>query len=364
MDPLVRRALLKPIARRKSRLTTRKRVESALDVLDQRAIAGAYLPEIAKIQKERRQHKSPGSYKDPASAQVSVALATALFFARRISAHEYTFMVASAAEGVNEGRITDDSYPEIVELFSKMRAVEVAHDLDPGEYWTYGEEPDEYVNLNRQFEAATEKRLIETFRELGAEDIASLFIADREEFDRRRERGRRAFFHKDEVLPALTDAVVRYELEARKAAAAGAYTAAIALIGAAVEGLLVLRCLRSKSKALTVAASLTRPKRPRPQEDPTKWKFDTLIETCLAAGWLPTISTTIATFSPAGLAHSLRQMRNYLHPGKVAIERPWVEADEIEYTTAESIYATIFSTVTTTKRLKNLREAASLGQQS
>ena len=273
-------------------------------------------------------------------------------------------MVASAAEGVNDGRIADDGYPEIVELFTKIRAIEIAHGLAPGEYWANGEAPDEYVNMNSQFEAATEKRLIETFRELGAEDIASLYIADREEFDRRRERGRRAFFHKDEVLPALTDTVVRYELEARKAATAGAYTAAIALIGAAVEGLLVLRCLRSKTKAMTVAASLSRPKRPRPQEDPTKWKFDTLIETCLAAGWLPAISTTIATISPAGLAHSLRQMRNYVHPGKVATERPWVEADEIEYTMAESIYATISSTVTTTKRLKNLREAANLGQPS
>ncbi len=364
MDPFVRRALLKPIARRKSRLTIRKRVDAALDMLDQRAIAGAYLPEIAKIQKERRQHQSPGSYKDPVSAQITVALATALSMARRISAQEYTFMVASAAEGVNDGRIADDGYPEIVELFTKIRAIEIAHGLAPGEYWANGEAPDEYVNMNSQFEAATEKRLIETFRELGAEDIASLYIADREEFDRRRERGRRAFFHKDEVLPALTDTVVRYELEARKAATAGAYTAAIALIGAAVEGLLVLRCLRSKTKAMTVAASLSRPKRPRPQEDPTKWKFDTLIETCLAAGWLPAISTTIATISPAGLAHSLRQMRNYVHPGKVATERPWVEADEVEDTMAESIYATISSTVTTTKRLKNLREAANLGQPS
>ena len=218
MDPFVRRALLKPIARRKSRLTIRKRVDAALDMLDQRAIAGAYLPEIAKIQKERRQHQSPGSYKDPVSAQITVALATALSMARRISAQEYTFMVASAAEGVNDGRIADDGYPEIVELFTKIRAIEIAHGLAPGEYWANGEAPDEYVNMNSQFEAATEKRLIETFRELGAEDIASLYIADREEFDRRRERGRRAFFHKDEVLPALTDTVVRYELEARKAA--------------------------------------------------------------------------------------------------------------------------------------------------
>lgn len=198
MDPFVRRALLKPIARRKAPVTIRKRIDAAIELLDQRAIAGAYLPEIARIQKEQRQHKSPGSYKDPASAQITVALATALFMARRISAQEYTFMVASVAEGVNEGRITDDAYPEIVELFAKIRDVEVAHGLGPDEYWANGEEPDEYLNLNRQFEAATEKRLIETFRELGAEDISGLYVANREEFDRRRERGRRAFFHKDE----------------------------------------------------------------------------------------------------------------------------------------------------------------------
>jgi len=358
MDRFLRRTLLKPIARRKSAPNADETINAALDLIETRATAAAVLPSLAAVHKAEREQQKDGSWRDPAMATTIVGLGKAMFLARGVSAQEYTFMVSLAAESVHDHRMSGDAYPEVVKLVKEIRSVEAAHGLAPDDYWPVGTWPAEYHDLQMQYEAADHKRFVETLHEIGANDVADLYLSDRKEFDRRRERGRRAFFHKDELVPALTDTVIRYEKEAKKAAVAGAYTAAITLLGAAVEGLLILRCLRSPTKAQRIAAGLPRDKRPKPSDGPTKWKFDTLIETCLAAGWLPDIPIGEITILPGGLAHSLRQFRNLVHPGKVAEERPWVETDQVDYISAEATFTTLFSTVSAGKRLKLLREAA------
>lgn len=281
-----------------------------------------------------------------------------MLISRKISSQEYTFLVAIAAEGVYEGRMSEDAYPEIVDLRASIRSVEMAHNLGPNEYWNINEGPAEYQELNRKFEAAAATRFLETLQELDASDIADLLRSNRKKYDQRRERGRRAFHHKNETIPALADTVVRYEKEARRAASVYAYTAAVTLLAASVEGLLLLRCLRSKKKAAIVAGSLPKAKRPRDVANPAQWTFDTLIETCLVAGWLPLVTTDSTKIRPDRLAHLLRQMRNFIHPGKVATEHPWIEADDHDYTDAEIIYTTIFATVSRGRHLRPLQEAA------
>jgi hypothetical protein len=99
--------------------------------------------------------------------------------------------------------------------------------------------------------------------------------------------GGEQYFHKDELALVLKDVIVRYEEDARRAASARSYSAAITLLGAGMEGVLLLRCLRSKKKALGVATALPKRRRPRFTDDPRTWSFQTLIDVCLAAGWLP-----------------------------------------------------------------------------
>ena len=135
----------------------------------------------------------------------------------------------------------------------------------------------------------------------------------------------------------LKDLVIQYETDGRKAATARAYGAAITSLGAALEGLFVLRCLRSRKKALLVANSLARKLRPRSPEI-TAWSFETLIETCSKAGWLPAVTASVARYDPAALAHTLRRMRNFIHPARRARECPWSEVDEGDYKYADSIY--------------------------
>lgn len=116
-------------------------------------------------------------------------------------------------------------------------------------------------------------------------------------------------------------------------------------LGAGVEGILLLRCLRSPQKAASVSKALPRRIRPRLSNDPGQWTFETLIETCLAAGWFQRVESVIAQYSMASMAHVLRHMRNYVHPGKYARERPWSIVDEQEYLDARALYSLLLSTL-------------------
>ncbi|HKH46862.1 MAG TPA: hypothetical protein VKM72_19560 [Thermoanaerobaculia bacterium] len=194
-----------------------------------------------------------------------------------ISRQEYVLFAAIPVEGVHEGRIMDGRYDDDLQpILKSMREVEAAYGLSEEEYWPVGEAPEEYERLRYQYSSVLDSHFALTLREFGLDDLAGLHERDREEFDRFRERGRRSVFHQDELVPALRDIVVRYEEDARRAASAKAYSAAVTLLGAGVEGLLLIRCLRSKHKACRIAQELPNRKRPRCAEDLTKWTFDNL----------------------------------------------------------------------------------------
>jgi hypothetical protein len=99
-----------------------------------------------------------------------------MFLARGVSAQEYTFMVALAAESVHDHRMSGDVYPEIVELMKGIRLIEEAHGLGPDEYWPAGMGPAEWDDLHRQYVENDHKRFVETLLELGANDIADLYL--------------------------------------------------------------------------------------------------------------------------------------------------------------------------------------------
>lgn len=346
----------KPLVRRTSKRTTYNELSDALDRLDKRAVAESVVPRLAEMKKDLRMRIGKNSWKDPEVAKLSIVFAEAMLSARRIPEQAYTFLVATAIEDLHEGRWLENSYPELREISEKIGGVSKAHGLSEDQYWPVGEGPQEYRDLNKQYDQAIENRFIETLIEFGLTNLAELVRTNPREFERRRERGRRYFFESENIVHAITDVVVRYEVEASRVATSGSYSAAVTLLGAALEGILVLRCLKSKSKAAEIASALPKKKRPRQTDDPTQWSLDVLIETSLSAGWLPSVETQLGVIRPEALAHILRQMRNYVHPGKVARERPWVESDENEYKDAEAIYTTLLATVSSASSRKKLAE--------
>jgi hypothetical protein len=344
-DPTVRRVLLKSLVRRRAVPAQNAKMEKAFRELEERAVASAVLPSFVATLKQMRIDNPKERWKDPEAARLGIQFAGAMYLAREISLQEYTFLVANAAEGVHDARIQAGVYSDLAELSKLMREIESAHGLKAGEYWLIKEAPADYRSLNSQWDNRALERLSQTLVELEGQAVSALFRTNRREYDRLRERGRRSFFHKDEFIRALVDTIKRYEREASASAAAGAFTAAVTLLGASVEGLLLLRCLRSQTKASLVAASLPAKKRPRDPKSPVHWTFNNLIQVCLAAGWLPIIDTTTMEVRPDELAHLLRQLRNYIHPGKVCNERPWIETERRDFDDAEIIYNTLFATV-------------------
>jgi len=354
-DSTLRRRMLRPLVRRHTLPADVKKLDEALGELEERALAASLLPQLVATQKAARHQPSENRWKDPVAAKAMTELALALYLARRITLQEYVFLAAQAAEGVHDGRLGNQQYPEIRELSEAMRSIEIAHGLKPNQYWLERDAPPEWRALSAAWDTAARERLGETLVELEGGRASELFTRERPEFDRLRERGRRAFFHKEELIPSLADTVKRYEIEARAAATAKAYTAAVTLMGAALEGLLLLRCLRSPAKSSQTAQTLPAKKRPKAGSLPSTWTFDTLIQVCLAAGWLPAIKTPSMSVNPAGLAHLLRRMRNNIHPGRVCTESPWVETERRDFEDAEQIYATLFAAVFRGQLLKRLR---------
>jgi hypothetical protein len=330
---------LQPLARRKVSPTTPKRFAEAVDYLN--SIAGALeaVPELVELAKKAREARSTESRTSYDAAIALGQFASALFAAQLMSSQQFAFMISSVAESVLDRHFLAGDYPEMTKILDEMSAVESANGLKDDEYWPVGEGRRVHRTLDKQFDAAWDVRFAEALRELGAQSIAALFLSDRQAFDRTVERGRRSIHQKSNLSAAVKDTVIRYEHEARKAASAGAYTGAVVLLGAAIEGVLLLRCLRSPTKARLCAAKLPRERRPKKLDNLSKWTFDTLIETCIAAGWLPELVSL--AIPPSSLAHKLREMRNFVHPGKVGVERPWIAVDELDYEKAEAIYTAL-----------------------
>ena len=351
----IRRSILKPLVRRTQRAADRNALIVALGRLDNIALGNDLLGQLRDVLSSAHNDKSKKSWKDPVAAAKSVALAKALYDSRRIPTQHYVFFAVLPVEAVHDGRWMDGDYDKELDPISRaIEAIQKEHGLEPDEFWTRGEGPEEYTSLNSRYEAILDMKFLEVLREFGLDDLADLKQQNPKEFERLRERGRRSVFHKDEYALAIRDIVVQYEKDASRAASVKAYSAAVVSLGAGVEGLLLLRCLRSMQKACRLAKKLQKRLRPQSTDDPTKWTFETLIEVCLKAGWLPPVETSVARYNTAGLAHLLRFMRNYVHPGRHARESPWSETDEREYQDANAIYVVLLSTLGKLRRRKTI----------
>jgi len=349
----VRRASLGPLVRRAQGTADQEAIIGALTRLDERALGQALLKQVRYVLLNAGSDKEGTPWKDPAKALKSVLVAKALYFSRQISNQEYVFFAASPVETIHDSRWTDGKYDfELNDIKKRMKEIEEKYEIGPDEYLPLNAAPKEFVGLNKQYGDILDEKFTEVLREFGLDDLADLNKKNPREFARLRERGRRTVTHRDEHELAIRDVVIRYEHDARRAASVQAFSAAVTSLGAGVEGLLLLRCLRSRQKASRIANELPKRLRPRKLDDPTTWTFEALIETCLNAGWLPPIETSLAKYNSAGLAHVLRLMRNHVHPGRHARDRPWVETDEREYQDAEAIYVILLSALGKVSRAK------------
>lgn len=347
-DKSVSRSLLKPLAHRSQNVRDQKAVLKALQSLDSRAL-GVDLTNRLRNVVNAEDGKNRTSWDDPARIKRHLELTQALYASRLFSTQEYVFHASLTLERLADKRAQNDS--ELNQINHAINKIRKKHGLKEDEDWRVGEGPEEHIHLNERWNTRYKHIELDVFREFGFSDLAELSEKSPNEFDRLRERGRRTVFHKDEYLHALRDIIVRHEKDAELASAVGAYSAAVTSLGAGVEGLLLLRCLQSKTKATRLARAIPKKNRPRFPGDPTTWSFENLIEVSFQAGWLPSLETPSVRLNSASLAHIIRLMRNQVHPGRQAKEKPWSEIDKRDFDDAIAIYITLLSTLKKDKKI-------------
>lgn len=326
-----------------------EKIDQAIEHLDLHALAKSVFPEMAKMLKEmpKLDLKNQTNREDRARAEVT--LACLLYAEGRISKAEYMYFRAMPLiSHVFESRWQDGAYEtDIGPLALEMNRIEKEHGLSEDEFWFRGKGPDEYEALNAKYDEVLDKKQGEVFIEFGQNDLAELWVSDKQLFHELFEKGRKAIFEKQDVPKALQELADEYEREADICEKHNANYAGCALLGAAMETRLLLKCITNLENARVALNALPADKRPKSKE-PLTWSLVHLLSICSIAGWLPPFESEVATHAPEGWGHRLRQLRNLLHPGKHVQERPRVSLGEEEFEDARAMYTLVINQLETT----------------
>jgi hypothetical protein len=203
---------------------------------------------------------------------------------------------------------------DLAERRNRMRAL---HGLSDGAWWPPGTGPTEAEEVTRDERALRDLQLARILREFGLEREARRLEKDPKAFHALVELGRRAAVEglsDEEVSDVLREQYVR---EAHASALMGAYHAAAAVIGAAMEAVLLSRCLRSEGQLAAIVQQISLPERPRGL-NPRTWTFANMCRVAERAGWLPDFRAGDADVVLTGdsLITLVRELRNMLHPAK------------------------------------------------
>lgn len=285
--------------------------------------------------------KDRSHYGDSDAARRYLDLVRALRQAGQITFAEYVLQVGSRMEMVSDHRWTEGVYSaDLAPIDEAMQRVTQAQGLSDDQYWAREDEPPDYRELSDAYSACLDLKLIEVMREFGENELADLREQHPDRYDALREEGRRSVFEKDNHHTALSTLIDHYESEAEAAGGAGAYLAGCLMWGAAVEGRLLLWCLRAPGAAEEARQSLPAKERPR-KLDPTKWTLDNLVQVARAAGWIDVLEDDDFIFSIEGLLQGLRQTRNLIHPGRSLREEPHLRRDKAAFDDARAAHAAL-----------------------
>jgi hypothetical protein len=272
---------------------------------------------------------------------VNTQLAKALFAAGRLTMAEFVFYCTFPIASYQERLWLDGTYDEeLAPIEETLRGIEAKHGLQSTQYWPRGQSPIEHQLENKKYEEILDRKEVELFQEFAPSTLANLRRDNPKEFWNLYERGRRSVFEKTDHIASVIDLIEVYETEAHKCANSEAYYAANVMIGSAMEARILLECLRQRSRIRSSIQEL--PKRRRPRNDnPLNWTLENLIEVANQAGWLPNIEEDEVIHVVYGWAHRLRALRNLLHPGRHAIDRPHVKLGKEEWQDALAAYTAL-----------------------
>ena len=200
------------------------------------------------------------------------------------------------------------------------------------------------INQNLIGNHMKDKLYLALLREYGLDNIARMINKDVKNVENMYERGRVTFNpgnkKRDTQMLALKDSIFFYENESILAAKQGAYLSAIISLGAALEAVLIYRCLMSKEEAIR-AYNLLNSDNTKKRTSPLDWSLSKLIKVCEKAKFLTVDNENNMNISTTELMEAIKIMRNYIHPGKRLKEMPLVIHYEHDFKFIIRIYRII-----------------------
>jgi hypothetical protein len=119
----------------------------------------------------------------------------------------------------------------------------------------------------------------------------------------------------------------------------------------------VSKGLRQRAKIRAIVRKL--PKKGRPgSTNPLEWTLANLISVANAAGWLPNIDDGDVVHVVSGWAHRLRVIRNLLHPGRHAVDKPHTRLGRDGWQDALSAYTALCHAIESARKAKRLRSGS------
>jgi len=223
-----------------------------------------------------------------------------------------------------------------------MKTIETEHELEQDEYWPLGAGPKEYNELASEYSNILDKKLRQLIDRIAHPEVANFARKNPNEANDLQERGRRSIHHKDEVLLAVEDNIYRFESEAIKSKENRCWYSALFSIASCLEGALLAKCLENKKTAKRVAKTISQKNKTKQHKRAlTDWTFNYLIEICSEAGWLKAIMSDRFEYKTNELAKLLKDTRNFIHPGRHAISRPWTDVGEKECEESFAVYTVL-----------------------
>ena len=269
-----------------------------------------------------------------------IDLADALLTSGRITASEYLIYATFGLEYRHDQRWLDGDYPEIANLSAKLNKIEKQYGLKDDEYWLNKDQPQEARILNDEYSDALDLRYERLLREFELHDIADLWGKNRKEYDRQREIGRRSIFEKGNHLAAIQASILVYEKEAQLSARAGAFYAGSVMLGSAAEARILEAVLIYPNIISTALGEMRSQDKPK-NLNPLHWSLEHLISVADHAGWITVIENHEVGISVRKWLASLRELRNLLHAGRHARDKPHVLISQAEYTDAQLGYCAL-----------------------
>ncbi len=278
-----------------------------------------------------------------------ISLTQSLYTAGRMSYDMAYFMISWSVETlIRDTRCLEGVYDtELSPINERLERIRGKYGLSEDEHWPQGEGPPEYQVLINQYDAILDKKLIEAFVEFGMPEIGTEFEAGPEKHNRILENGLHAYFGEEASnIDTLQILIETYEQDAEVSFESGAFYAACALLGAALEGCLLDKCLREPKEASSAISKLVSKDKPA-SSNPLHWSLSILLRVCDAAGWLPILEGNEVFHQLSGWGHYLNRMRNKLHPGNHLRFLPSRQLEESDYSDLLSIYLLIKNTIST-----------------